>query len=91
MQTGGTRDIRPNRVDRLRRWLEEQGLQHAIAVGAEPVNHLLGYWRYYGSPAAAIVSEDGELSLTVVYDEAPDAARMLPKCRSTATGFVVSA
>jgi Xaa-Pro aminopeptidase len=38
------------------------------------VNHLIGYSRYFGSPAAAVISADGTRSLIVARDEAEGAS-----------------
>jgi Xaa-Pro aminopeptidase len=66
----------PTRVERLRAWLETAGLDCAVVFGADPVNHLAGYWRYYGGPAGLVVGRDGERTLVVALDEAPIAREL---------------
>jgi Xaa-Pro aminopeptidase len=34
------------------------------------VNHLCGYWRYYGGPSALVIGRDGDRTLVVMRDEA---------------------
>src|SRR5262245_51484185 len=38
----------PNRVERLTAWLAESRLDCAVVFGADHVNHLAGYYRYFG-------------------------------------------
>jgi Xaa-Pro aminopeptidase len=61
----------PHRLERLRGWLEDQDLDAAVVLGADNVNHLCGYWRYFGGPSALVVGRDGERTLVVMADEAP--------------------
>ena len=42
----------PHRLERLQHWMAAEGLDCAIALGADNVNHLCGYWRYFGGPSA---------------------------------------
>src|SRR5437879_9520454 len=60
----------PQRLERLRSWMEEDGLDCAVVFGADHVNHLCGYWRYYGGPSALAIGRDGERTLVVMRDEA---------------------
>ena len=39
-----------------------------VAAGSESVNHLCGYWRYFGSPPAPVVDGDGTRTLVVQFD-----------------------
>jgi Xaa-Pro aminopeptidase len=74
----GSLTVHPDRRMRLCAWLAGHDLDCAIVTGTESVNHLLGYWRYFGSPAAAVVTASGDVSLVVIYDEAAGATEMLP-------------
>jgi Xaa-Pro aminopeptidase len=47
-----------------------------VAAGEPAVNHLAGYWRYFGGLSAAVIDSDGHLTLVVSFDEA-DGARAL--------------
>jgi len=66
----------PTRLERLAAWLESAGLDCAVVFGADPVNHLAGYWRYFGGPAGLVVGRDGERTLVVALDEAPVAREL---------------
>ena len=60
----------PSRIDRVRSWLAAEDLDCLIVAGRVRVNHLIGYSRYFGSPAAAVIGADGTRSLIVARDEA---------------------
>ena len=66
----------PTRVERLTRWLVESGLDCAVVFGPDYVNHLAGYWRYFGGAAAVVVGGTGERTLVVALDEAPIAREL---------------
>jgi Xaa-Pro aminopeptidase len=59
----------PGRLERLQAWMHEERLDCVVALGADPVNYLCGYWRYYGGPSALVVGPDGERTLAVMRDE----------------------
>jgi Xaa-Pro aminopeptidase len=59
----------PHRIDRLCAFMADEGLEVVVAAGAETVNHLCGYWRYFGFPAGLVVGHDGLLTLVVQVDE----------------------
>lgn len=59
----------PTRLERLRSAMAERELDLVVAAGAEAVNHLCGYWRYFGSPPALAVERDGTTTLLVQLDE----------------------
>jgi Xaa-Pro aminopeptidase len=61
----------PTRLERLTAWLRESKLDCAVVLGADHVNHLAGYSRYFGGPAAVVVGGDGVRTLVVALDEAP--------------------
>lgn len=61
----------PHRLERLRTWMEEEQVDCTVVMGADPVNHLCGYWRYFGGPSALVVGRDGDRTLAVMVDEAP--------------------
>lgn len=65
-----------HRLERLRTWLEDEQLDCAVLFGADHVNHLCGYWRYFGGPSALVLGRDGERTLVVMLDEAPIAERL---------------
>src|SRR5689334_15065754 len=64
----------PQRLERVRSWMEEQQVDCLLLFGADHVNHLGGYWRYFGGPAALVIGKDGMRTLVVMRDEAPIAA-----------------
>ena len=68
--------LAPSRLERLGAWLESAGLDCAVVFGADPVNHLAGYWRYFGGPSGLVVGRDGERTLVVALDEAPIAREL---------------
>lgn len=68
----------PSRIGRLIDWLADESADCLVVSGQDYVNHLAGYWRYFGSPAAAVLARDGALTLVVAYDEADGAREMLP-------------
>ena len=45
----------PHRLERLQHWMAAEGLDCTIVLGADNVNHLCGYWRYFGGPSALVV------------------------------------
>ena len=60
----------PHRLERLRAWMEDEKLDCTVVFGTDNVNHLCGYWRYFGGPSALVVGRDGERTLVVMLDEA---------------------
>jgi Xaa-Pro aminopeptidase len=64
------------RLERLWAWMEDERLDCTVAVGADHVNHLTGYWRYFGMPAAAVMQKDGRRTLAIIRFE-EQAAREL--------------
>src|SRR5438552_12869373 len=60
----------PHRLERQRNWMEEQNLDATVVFGADNVNHLCGYWRYYGGVSGLVIGRDGERTLVVMRDEA---------------------
>jgi Xaa-Pro aminopeptidase len=61
----------PHRLERLSAWMDDEAVDCAILCGADHVNHLCGYWRYYGGPSALVIARDGRRTLVVILDEAP--------------------
>jgi Xaa-Pro aminopeptidase len=61
----------PHRLERLRAWMDEERIDCAVVSGADNVNHLCGYWRYYGGPSALVVGPEGTSTLIVMLDEVP--------------------
>lgn len=66
----------PHRLERLRAWMEEETLDCTVVFGADNVNHLCGYWRYFGGPSALVVGRDGERTLVVMRNEAEIASEL---------------
>ena len=60
----------PHRLERLRAWMEAERLDCTVVFGADHVNHLAGYWRYFGGPSGLAIGADGERTLVVMRDEA---------------------
>jgi Xaa-Pro aminopeptidase len=50
--------------------MEDESLDAAVVFGADNVNHLCGYWRYFGGVSGLVVARDGERTLVVMQDEA---------------------
>jgi len=59
-----------HRLERLTRWMAEERLDCTVVAGPDAVNHLGGYWRYYGGPAALVVDSGRRRTLAVMRDEA---------------------
>ncbi len=49
--------------------MEDEKLDCTVVFGADNVNHLCGYWRYFGGPPALVVGRDGERTLVVTRNE----------------------
>ncbi len=64
----------PHRLDRLRAWMKDEQIDCTVLFGADNVNHLSGYWRYYGGPSALVVGREGDRTLIVMADEVPIAS-----------------
>jgi Xaa-Pro aminopeptidase len=60
-----------NRLERLGAWMDDEEIDCAVVCGADHVNHLCGYWRYYGGPSALVIARDRRRTLVVMLDEAP--------------------
>jgi Xaa-Pro dipeptidase len=60
----------PHRLERLREWMGGERVDCAVVFGADNVNHLCGYWRYFGGPSGLVIGRDGERTLVVMRDEA---------------------
>jgi Xaa-Pro aminopeptidase len=54
--------------------MEAERVDCTVVFGADHVNHLAGYWRYYGGPSALAIGADGERTLVVMRDEVRIAA-----------------
>ena len=50
----------PHRLQRLRAWMDAEGVDCVTAFGTDNVNYLGGYWRYYGGPSALVIGRDGD-------------------------------
>ena len=61
----------PHRLERLRSWMDDEQVDCTVVFGTDNVNHLCGYWRYFGGPSALVIGRDGERTLVVMLDEAP--------------------
>ncbi len=66
----------PHRLERLRSWMDDEQIDCTVVFGADNVNHLCGYWRYFGGPSALVIGRDGERTLVAMLDEAPIAERL---------------
>jgi Xaa-Pro aminopeptidase len=66
----------PSRVERLTAWMAGNAVDATVVIGADHVNHLAGYSRYFGGPAAVVVGRDGRRTLVVAVDEAPVAREL---------------
>src|SRR5260221_10094441 len=59
----------PHRLERLKAWMDDQGVDSAVVFGTDNVNHLCGYCRYFGGPSALAIDRDGRRTLAVMIDE----------------------
>jgi len=59
----------PHRLERLRTWMQSEGVDCTVVFGPDHVTHLTGYSRYFGGPSALVVGADGERTLVVMLDE----------------------
>jgi Xaa-Pro aminopeptidase len=66
----------PPRLERVTAWITAQNLDALVVTGPALVNWLTGYSRYYGGPAAAVISPDGRRTLVVLRDEVPVAEKI---------------
>lgn len=66
----------PHRRERLRSWMRQHDIDCFVGIGAAHVNYVAAYSRYYGGPAAVILSEDGRIALRVMRDEVPIAQEL---------------
>ena len=56
--------------------MDDESLDCTVVFGADNVNHLCGYWRYFGGPSALVIGRDGERTLAVMLDEARIASEL---------------
>jgi Xaa-Pro aminopeptidase len=56
--------------------MKDEKLDCTVVFGTDNVNHLCGYWRYFGGPSALVVGRDGERTLVVMLDEARIASEL---------------
>lgn len=66
----------PHRLERLRAWMADEAIDCTVVFGPDHVNHLCGYWRYFGGPSALVIGADGERTLVVMLDESPIAREL---------------
>jgi Xaa-Pro aminopeptidase len=66
----------PHRLERLRDWMDDEQVDCTVVLGADHVNHLCGYWRYFGGPSALVLGREGERTLVVMLDEVSAAERL---------------
>lgn len=59
----------PHRLERLKAWMNDRGVDSTVVFGTDNVNHLCGYWRYFGGPSALAIDRDGRRTLAVMLDE----------------------
>jgi Xaa-Pro aminopeptidase len=64
------------RLERLSAWMDEEQVDAVIVFGADNVNYLGGYSRYYGGPSGLVIGRDGERTLVVMLDEVKVAERL---------------
>jgi Xaa-Pro aminopeptidase len=76
----------PPRPERVTRWMAADELDALVVSGPALVNWITGYSRYYGGPAAAIVSPAGHTTLLVLRDECAAAEQMSSADRVTGYG-----
>ena len=59
----------PHRLERLKTWMDDRGVDSTVVFGPNNVNHLCGYSRYFGGPSALAINRDGRRTLAVMLDE----------------------
>jgi Xaa-Pro aminopeptidase len=64
------------RLERLSAWMDDEQLDAVVVFGADNVNYLGGYSRYYGGPSGLVIGRDGERTLVVMLDEVKVAERL---------------
>lgn len=78
--------VASSRHDRIIAWMGDASLDCLVVSGERAVTYLAGYWRYFGSPAVAVLDRDGQLTLVVGFDEAEGARALVPDAVVTAYG-----
>jgi Xaa-Pro aminopeptidase len=76
----------PPRLDRVTDWMRGHELGALVVTGADLVNWVTGYSRYYGGPAAVVFGPSGERTLVVLRDEVPVAEGLADAERVTGYG-----
>lgn len=56
--------------------MEDERIDCTVVFGPDNVNHLCGYWRYFGGASALAIDRDTERTLVVMLDELPIAERL---------------
>ena len=64
------------RLERVTAWITGHNLDALVVSGPALVSWMTGYARYYGGPAAVVISPAGERTLVVPRDEVAVAERM---------------
>jgi Xaa-Pro aminopeptidase len=64
------------RLERVTAWIAANDLDALVVTGAALVNWITGYSRYYGGPAAVVITPAGRRTLVVLRDEVAVAGRM---------------
>jgi Xaa-Pro aminopeptidase len=64
------------RLERVTAWITANDLDALVVTGAALVNWITGYSRYYGGPAAVVITPAGRRTLVVLRDEVAVAGRM---------------
>lgn len=65
-----------HRLERLQNWMGDETVDCVVVLGTDNVNHLCGYWRYFGGPSALVIGGGGERTLVVMRDEVPIAGAL---------------
>jgi Xaa-Pro aminopeptidase len=66
----------PPRLQRVTAWITANELDALVVTGPALVNWITGYSRYYGGPAAVVVTPAGRRTLVVLRDEVAVAERI---------------
>lgn len=64
------------RLERVTAWITTNDIDALVVTGPALVNWITGYSRYYGGPAAAVISPAGRRTLVVLRDEVAVAERV---------------
>jgi hypothetical protein len=72
----------PHRLERLQSCMDNAGLNCTVVFGADNVNHLCRYRRYFGGFSGLVIERDGERTLVVMSDEVKSGRARKDECEA---------